>query len=179
MGVERVASLRRKACSHAAGVTVAGIPLDDQMREWWDLGADLNDGSIQADTLRASQRKIRADGLALMRRATGPDLKLSNFYRRKRRSEAADISFQVERIESKLKFEPAGLWGLVESGARPHSIPKGAGKRLLVPIGPDRVVRGPIRHKGMASLGRPVRDTLRTIMGTWSAEFEKQIDRRV
>ena len=162
---------------------MARIPLDDQMAEWWDLGADLNDGSIQADTLRAAQREIRDNALGLMRKHTGSDLKLSNFYRRTRRSESADLGFEIERTQSKMIFSPPGLWGLVEGGAKPHLVgnKSKAGRRLVIPIGPgkNQAVTGPVRHPGMRPLGRPVRDTLKTIMPTWSKEFEKQVDRRI
>ena len=153
---------------------MAGIeppPLEEQMAGWWEVETDLNNGRIQSAALTDANDAAGTDAIAKVKRATGGDLALRNYPGR------AKAKVKVNGDRSTLEFTPAGLWALVSEGASPHTIGRPAAAKTRLASG--RFVTGPIRHPGMARLGRPLKDTLGTVDTEFLDSYGREIDERV
>ena len=106
-------------------------------------------GRIIADTTA----DLEAEATRRVRRALGGDGTLSNWPTRGR-STRATVKVTERAGSATVRFEPAGVWALVQEGARPHRI-AGRGGRIVTRVrGEWRT--GPFRHPGMAPLGDPI-----------------------
>jgi hypothetical protein len=154
--------------------------LRSQAEPVWQIADDLNNGSLQAAALKNTTATVRDDALKLLRPITGPDFALSNYPRRGTRTHA-DVKTRVRNQRASILFDPPILWGLIERGARPHTIGAGTGRRgrLVMPIGRGRVVTGPIRHPGMPSLGKPATKALKNVADLVADDISNEIERRV
>ena len=154
--------------------------LVQQAESVWKIADDLNNGSLQAAALKNTTATVRADALKLLRPITGPDYALSNYPRRGTRT-VADVKSTVRKQHATILFDPPILWGLIEQGAKPHTIGGATGRRgrLVMPIGRGRVITGPVRHPGMASLGKPATKSLSTVADLVADDIDDEIERRV
>ena len=72
-----------------------------------------------------------------------------------------------------IRFEPAGLWALVQEGAAPHRI-GGRGGRIVTQVR-DGWRTGPFSHPGMSPLGNPIGKATNDI----EADLENNTDREI
>jgi hypothetical protein len=126
----------------------AGLPA---LQRRFDAIQDLLSGDLTSCG-HAVGKGGRTEAKQSARSVTGGDEVLSHFGRRGvRLSYGYDLDQQGRRVTMKLR--PPGPWSLVESGAKPHSIPRSTSRRrrrgprvLSSPsFGP---VSGPVEHPG-------------------------------
>ena len=149
--------------------------LEQQMDGWWEVETDLENGRIQSAALTDANQYVAGNTLALMKRAVGPDLSLSNYPGKAR------AKVRVDGDRSTLEFTPAGLWALVSEGAAPHPIARPA--KAVTRLASGRYMTGPMagrtRHPGMRRLGRPLKDTVKDMDSEFLEAYGDQIDQRV
>ena len=149
------------------------------MVPWWTLADDLLNGKIEADVLRETGKTIVTDSISNFRRVAGADLSLSNFPRRKGRALKASVVYDRGNDGvSRIKFLPAGLWGLVEGGAKPHRIGN-LSNRVVVRTASGKYAYGPFRHGGAGKKGRPAQKALDNVDDHLADELTVELDRRV
>lgn len=136
--------------------------------------ADLRTGRGVTRPLRSTVDDIRVEQLKLLRRATG-DGSLSNWPRRGRPIRG-DVEKVVRRSRGELRLTPPGLWGLIASGAKPHTIGMTSGRREVLKIG-TRFVTGPVNHPG-SKRTRKVEPDRKFLEESWDAGVREDLQRR-
>jgi len=116
--------------------------------------AGLRSQRIQGRIIADTAANVEETALREMRRATG-DGRLSN-YPTRGRSTRATVKVTGSGDSGTIRFNPAGVWAIVQEGARPHRIAGNGGKRLVTQLRGGNWRTGPFSHPGMAPLGNPI-----------------------
>jgi hypothetical protein len=143
-------------------------PLEEQMSGWWEVEAGLQSGQIQAVALADANDAAADDAITKMKRAIGSDLQMRNF------AGKATAKSKIDGQRSTLTFAPAGLFALVSNGATRHTITKP--DTAVTRLASGRFMSGTIRHPGMRPLGRPLKDTLKTVDTEFLDSYGNEID---
>ena len=93
--------------------------LHDQLRGYWKLQRDAGNGWLILDTLNPTARDLKRFGLVGLDRFIGSDRKMSNYPTRKRRGRKGGIKYNVNSAGAKIRFVPAGMWGLIQGSHPP------------------------------------------------------------
>jgi hypothetical protein len=148
------------------------------MSGFWRVADDLRSRKIQSDAIQAGVDAVAEDATRILAGAIGGDLTLSHYPSRRGPVERARVRVQASGDTGTIRFDPPGLWAIVEQGARPHRIGS-ASSRRVIPLGRGKFTTSPIRHPGMTPLGHPVSRSTEQLGDVIADSLDRQIDQRI
>lgn len=148
------------------------------MSGFWRVADDLTSKRIQAEAIETGANAVADDATKILASAIGSDLTLSHYPSRRGPAERARVRVQASGDTGTIRFDPPGLWAIVEQGAAPHRIGS-ASTRQVIPLGRGKFTTSPIRHPGMSPLGHPVTRSTEQLGDVIADELDRQIDRRI
>lgn len=115
--------------------------------------------SMSGDTLRACSEAaaftVKRTALRRVVLTIGGDRRMSRFGSRRSRGRVrAGIGYDHAGGGTTIvKYRPAGMWQLLEYGAKAHQVPRKVGRRRPILVVNGRPVTGPVQHPGTRPKG--------------------------